>query len=155
MVSADETVIGRSALADDGSCGGQFRALRSRCRRLSAIAMSTVTPTEIARQIAEAYREYDDARGRSLTEQAIALFGRKAMLAVGCDGGASGAASTALAAARHADEIGRCWPAVSRGAVIMDRCRVILSSSRGDEVCGGATTRAARSEEHTSELQSP
>jgi hypothetical protein len=44
--------------------------------------MSTITPTEIAHQIAEAYREYDDARVRSLTEQAIALFGREAMLAV-------------------------------------------------------------------------
>jgi hypothetical protein len=29
-----------------------------------------------------AYREYDDARARSLTEQAIAHFGRNAMLAV-------------------------------------------------------------------------
>jgi len=46
------------------------------------IAMSTITPTEIARQIAEAYREHDDAKVRSLTEQAIALFGRNAMLAV-------------------------------------------------------------------------
>ncbi len=42
----------------------------------------TTTPPEIARQIGEAYREYDDARARSLTEQAIALFGRNAMLAV-------------------------------------------------------------------------
>jgi hypothetical protein len=42
----------------------------------------TTTPAEIARQIGEAYREYDDARASSLTEQAIALFGRDAMLAV-------------------------------------------------------------------------
>jgi hypothetical protein len=43
---------------------------------------TTITPTEIARQIAEAYREYDDARARSLMEQGIALFGRNALLAV-------------------------------------------------------------------------
>ena len=44
--------------------------------------MTTTTPTEIARQIVEAYREYDDAKARSLTDQAIALFGRDALLAV-------------------------------------------------------------------------